>query len=320
MKYFYLFITWCVIGVSPSFAQDNSISDIMKYDSKTVNVLGSNMHYVEGGQSGGDVFLFLHGNPSSSYLWRNVMPHLEPLGRVIAVDLIGMGQSDKPKLKYTFQDHSRYINAFISKLKLKDVTLVIHDWGSVLGLEYARTHQRNVKAIAMMEAIIPPRFPMTGYEGFGAGANIMKAFRDPVKGRAMVIDQNMFIERILLNGAITRKLNETEKTAYRAPFLNAADREPILMWPNELPVDGRPARNVKVINKIGDWLKTSKIPKLVLWASPGSLITEKEASWMQENYRNLEAVYIGRGLHFIQEDQPEAIGRNINIWHQRTFN
>ncbi len=162
MKYFYLFITWCVIGVSPSFAQDNSISDIMKYDSKTVNVLGSNMHYVEGGQSDGDVFLFLHGNPSSSYLWRNVMPHVEPLGRVIAVDLIGMGQSDKPKLKYTFQDHSRYINAFISQLQLKDVTLVIHDWGSVLGLEYARTHQRNVKAIAMMEAIIPPSFPMTG--------------------------------------------------------------------------------------------------------------------------------------------------------------
>ena len=172
----------------------------------------------------------------------------------------------------------------------------------------------------MMEAIIPPSFPMTGYDGFGAGANIMKAFRDPAKGRAMVIDQNMFIEGVLLNGAITRKLNETEKTVYRAPFLNPADREPILMWPNELPVEGHPARNVKVINRIGDWLKTSKIPKLLLWASPGALITEKEASWMQENYSNLEAVYIGRGQHFVQEDQPESIGRNINIWHQRTFN
>ena len=278
------------------------------------------MHYVEGGRSDGDVFLFLHGNPSSSYLWRNVMPHIEPLGRVIAVDLIGFGQSDKPKLKYTFQDHSRYINAFIKALKLKDITLIIHDWGSVLGLEYARTHQRNVKAIAMMEAIIPPTFPMAGYEGFGAGANIMKAFRDPAKGRAMVIGQNMFIEGVLLSGAVIRKMSETEKNVYRAPFLNPEDREPILMWPNELPVEGHPARNVKVINKIGNWLKKSKTPKLVLWASPGSLITQKEASWMQKNYRNLEAVYIGNGIHFVQEDQPESIGRNINIWHQRTFN
>lgn len=308
-----------VINPAGAASAPQQISDVMSYESHNIKILGSNMHYVEGGKSNGQVFLFLHGNPSSSYLWRNVMPYLEPLGRVIAVDLVGFGKSDKPDIDYTFQDHSKYVDAFIDEMKLKNINLVIHDWGSVLGLEYARTHSRNVKSISMMEAIVPPKFPAAGYEQFGPAADVFRGFRHPETGHKMIVEQNMFIEEFLIKGTVTREMNETEKSVYRAPFLDPKDRKPILLWPNELPIEGIPARNVMVIEKIGEWLKKSRIPKLLLYATPGAIISPEVATWMQENYRNLQAVYIGTGAHYIQEDQPESIGRNIFSWHQRTF-
>ncbi len=322
MKRLYLFITIFISFVATStmaFSSEQKFSTKMPYSSKYITVNGSKMHYVEGGETTGNVFLFLHGNPSSSYLWRNVMPYIEPLGRVIAVDLVGFGKSDKPEIDYTFQDHSLYVNEFISAMKLKNITLVIHDWGSVLGLEYARTHSSNVKAIAMMEAIVPPRFPVSTYESFGPAAGMLKNLRDPKIGRKMIIEQNMLIERILNQGASTRKLSEIEKNAYRSPFLDLKDRKPIYIWPSELPIEGKPARNVEVITKIGGWLKKSDIPKLLLYASPGAIVSPTEANWMQKNYRNFESVYIGQGWHYVQEDQPESIGRNIYSWYQRIF-
>ncbi len=295
------------------------ISDVMPYDSHYIKILDATMHYVEGGKSGGQVFLFLHGNPTSSYLWRNVMPQLESLGRVIAVDLVGFGKSDKLDIDYIYQDHSKYINAFIKKMKLKNINLIIHDWGSVLGLEYARTHGRNVKSIAMMEPLVPPVFPAASYDQFGPAADVFRAMRNPQSGQKMIIEQNMFVEAFLIKGLATREMNETEKQVYRAPFLDPKDRMPTLVWPNELPIEGKPARNVLVAEKIGEWLKKSDIPKLLLYATPGALISPEVATWMQENYRNLQAVYIGKGRHFVQEDQPESIGRNIFSWYQRTF-
>jgi len=307
-----------------------AISDEMKYESKYVKVLGSNMHYVEGNgtanesnnkQSTGNtpVFLFLHGNPTSSYLWRNVMPHIEPLERVIAVDLIGFGKSDKPDIGYTFQDHSKYIDGFIAAMELKDITLVIHDWGSMLGLDYARRNSRNVKAIAMMEAIIPPVFPAKDYSFLGGAAEMFRNFRNPETGRPLLIDQNIFIEGILLQGTVTRSMTDKEKDTYREPFLNPEDRQPIYVWPNELPIAGEPARNVTVVEAAGEWLKKSPVPKLLLYVTPGAIVTPESALWMQENYRNLESVFVGYGGHYIQEDNPEAIGRNINLWYQRKF-
>jgi len=307
-----------------------AISDEMKYESRFIDVLGSQMHYVEGGGSvhnethnstdkNPPVFLFLHGNPSSSYLWRNVMPHIEPLGRVIAVDLIGFGDSDKPDIDYTFQDHSRYIDEFIAKMKLKDITLVIHDWGSMLGLDYARRNSSNVKAIAMMEAIIPPAFPAKDYSFLGGAAEMFKKFRNPETGTTLLIDQNIFIEGILLQGTVTRKMSEKEKEVYRKPFLDPQSRKPIYVWPNELPIGGEPARNVTAINQAGAWLKESPVPKLLLYVSPGAIVTPESAVWMQENYSNLEAIFVGYGGHYIQEDNPEAIGRNISLWYQRKF-
>jgi len=306
---------------TPPTPMELAISDEMKYDSRFVDVHGSRMHYVEGGDlanKNAQVFLFLHGNPSSSYLWRNVMPHIEPLGRVIAVDLVGFGQSDKPDIGYTYQEHSKYVDGFIAALDLKDITLVIHDWGSVLGLDYARRNSDNVKAIAMMEAIVPPAFPAKDYSFMGAG-ELFKNFRTPETGRKMLIDENMFIEGILLNAALTRTLSDKEKETYRKPFLDPADREPIYVWPNELPIGGVPARNVKVIEAVGRWLSESETPKLLLYVNPGAIVTPERANWMQKNYRNLEAVFVGYGIHYIQEDNPEAIGRNINLWYQRKF-
>jgi haloalkane dehalogenase len=305
----------------PESPMQLAISDEMKYPSSFVDVLGSKMHYVEGGDLSGNaqVFLFLHGNPSSSYLWRNVMPHIEPLGRVIAVDLVGFGQSDKPDIDYIYQDHSRYVDGFIKALGLKNIVLVIHDWGSVLGLDYAMRNSANVKAVAMMEAIIPPAFPAKDLSLFGGGAEMFRNFRSPKTGRPLLIDQNIFIEGILLQGTVTRKMSEKEKQAYRKPFLDPKDREPIYVWPNELPIAGSPARNVKVVEAVGEWLKSSSIPKLLLYVSPGAIVNPQSAMWMQENYSNLEAIFVGYGGHYIQEDNPEAIGRNINLWYLRKF-
>ncbi len=296
---------------SATFGAD-VISADYPYAPHFVNVAGSRIHYVEQGE--GEPILMLHGNPTSSYLWRNVIPFVSPVGRVIAMDLIGFGESDKPKIDYTLQDHYRYVEGFIAALGLKNVTLVIHDWGSVLGLEYARQHPDNVKAIAMMEAIIPPAFPMPSVDALG---DLFRQFRDPEKGRELLIDQNVFIEQILADATITRKMTTAEMDHYRAPFIDPASRLPIYVWPNELPIGGEPARNVQAVQQIGEWLKQSGVPKLLLYARPGAIVSPESALWMQQNYRNLDAVFVGYGRHYIQEDQPESIGRNIAMWYRR---
>ncbi len=289
------------------------------YPSKFVEVDGVSMHYVEGGTAEGQVFLFLHGNPTSSYLWRNVMPHVEPIGRVIAPDLIGFGKSGKPDSDYTFQTHSKYVDGFIAALELKDIVLVIHDWGSMLGLDYARRNPGNIKAVVFMETFAPPAVLASSYETMGPFGEIFRQWRDPVNGPALLIDQNIFIEEVLLKGALTRKLTQAEKDAYREPFLDPASRKPILVWPNEVPIAGKPARNVEVVTKAGEWLQTSETPKLLLYARPGAIIPPESAEWMRANYRNIETVFVGYGSHYIQEDNPEVIGRNIADWYQRSF-
>ncbi|GJM13428.1 MAG: haloalkane dehalogenase [Pseudohongiella sp.] len=283
------------------------------YESKYVTVNGHSLHYIDEGNAGGDTFLFLHGNPTSSYLWRNVMRYVKPHHRIVAVDNIGFGKSDQPRdLDYTFQTHYGYIDAFIEAMELEDIVLVIHDWGSVLGLNYAMENSNNVKGIAMMEAIIPPTFPMED-------AGFFSNFRNPETGRELLINQNMFIENILLTGTQTRTMSDAEKDVYREPFIDVETRFPIYVWPNELPIAGEPARNVEVIENIGEWLRTSPLPKLVQYASPGALGGPAAAEWMRDNYRNVEIDFVGYGGHYIQEDNPQAIGRGIVEWHRRTF-
>lgn len=287
------------------------------YASKFIEVNGVSMHYVEAGE--GTPYLFLHGNPTSSYLWRNVMPHVEPVGRVIAVDLVGFGRSGKPDIGYTLQEHQVYVDGFIEALKLKDLVLVIHDWGSVLGLNYARNHEDNVRGVAMMEAIIPPGYPKDDYESMGPAAAVFRQFRDPEKGKQLIIEQNAFTER-MINGALTRKLSEAEADVYRAPFTDPKSRFPVYVWPNELPIGGVPERNVKEVEAVGAWLRVSPLPKLLLYARPGGIVSPESAQWMAKHYKNLETVFVGYGFHFIQEDNPEAIGRGIADWSRRALN
>ena len=282
------------------------------YSYTYARVHGSNLAYAEAGE--GSPILFLHGNPTSSYLWRNIMPYAQPRGRTLALDLIGMGKSDKPDINYTFQDHYRYVEGFIEALELEDVTLVVHDWGSALGLYYAAQHSDNVRAVAMMEANVPPVFPIPSYDAIPEEVReTFRAFRDPIMGPQMIVEDNIFIEQFLLQ-TVMRTLSDAEMDAYRAPFLEPASRKPLLVWPNEVPIGGEPERNVSVIETIGDWLKTAEHPKLLLYASPGLGLPPDAATWIGEHYANIETRFIGQGLHFIQEDQPEVIGRNLADW------
>ena len=290
---------------------DQSISPDVPYSSRFVDVLGSRMHYVEGGS--GDPVLFLHGNPTSSYLWRNVMPHLDGVARCIAPDLVGMGQSDKPDLEYRLVDHARYVDGFIEALGLERVTLVIHDWGSALGFHYARRHEANVKGIAFMEAIVRP---VTWDEWPRTVRPLFQKFRTPEVGWDLVVNKNVFVEQVL-PGAIMRDLTDQEMDAYRAPFLDPPSRKPVWRWPNEIPVDGEPADVVELVGAYADWLGQSQVPKLLLYSHPGAILRSDLVEWCRQNVSALDTVDIGPGLHFVQEDRPHEIGKALGGWYAR---
>ena len=283
----------------------------MSYESQFVDVLGSKMHYVEEGE--GDPILFLHGNPTSSYLWRHILPHLESGARVIAPDLIGMGKSDKPDLEYRLVDHVRYAEGFIEALGLQQVTLVVHDWGSALGFHYARRHETNVKGVAFMEAIVRS---MTWAEWPHTVRPLFQAFRTPEVGWDLIVNKNVFVEQVL-PGAIQRKLTDDEMQSYREPFIEPSSRKPVWRWPNEIPVDGHPEEVVHLVETYTSWLATSEGPKLLLYATPGALIRKEQVQWCRDHINNLETVDLGPGLHFVQEDRPDEIGRALREWYER---
>ncbi len=289
---------------------ENNISAEFPYKSKFIEVGGSRLHYVEEGED--DPILFLHGNPTSSYLWRNVMPHLSGQGRCIALDLIGMGKSDKPDIGYRFFDHARYVEGFIDALGLENITFITHDWGSALGFHYATRNQAHVKGLAYMEAILMPvpdwnDFPMDM-------ADVFKGFRTPEVGWEMIGHNNMFIEQVL-PGATMRELSEAEMTRYREPYLELESRRPLWQWTNEIPIEGEPADVTEAVNaylqKLMDW----DIPKLHIHASPGAINPPPMIEWAKENLKNLTTVDIGAGIHFIQEDHPHEIGKELAGWH-----
>lgn len=286
-----------------------AISSQFNFTSQFIEVHGSKMHYIDEGE--GDPVLFLHGNPTSSYLWRNIIPYLIPQARCIAPDLIGMGKSDKPALAYRFFDHVKYVEGFIEQMGLKNITLVIHDWGSGLGFHYAIRHQDNVKGIAFMEAILSPvrwaQFP----KGFKMGFKMM---RTPYLGWLMISGMNFFVEKILPQ-AIVRKLTKEEMDYYRAPYPNPASRRPVRQWPREIPIEGRPADVHDAVTAYNQKLQEWNVPKILFYAHPGGLITKKQLNWCKENLQNLKTVDIGKGLHFIQEDNPHQIGEELVKWY-----
>nr|4F5Z_A Chain A, Haloalkane dehalogenase [Rhodococcus rhodochrous] len=280
------------------------------FDPHYVEVLGERMHYVDVGPRDGTPVLFLHGNPTSSYLWRNIIPHVAPSHRCIAPDLIGMGKSDKPDLDYFFDDHVRYLDAFIEAVGLEEVVLVIHDWGSALGFHWAKRNPERVKGIACMEFIRPiptwDEWPEFARETF-------QAFRTADVGRELIIDQNAFIEGVLPK-CVVRPLTEVEMDHYREPFLKPVDREPLWRFPNELPIAGEPANIVALVEAYMNWLHQSPVPKLLFWGTPGVLIPPAEAARLAESLPNCKTVDIGPGLHYLQEDNPDLIGSEIARW------
>jgi haloalkane dehalogenase len=290
---------------------DSNMSSASPQVSRYVEVHGSPMHYVEAGA--GDPILFLHGNPTSSYLWRNVIPHLAPLGRCVAPDLIGMGRSGKPDIEYRFFDHARYLDGFVDALGLRRITFVIHDWGSALGFHYAMRHQQNVKAIAFLEAIV---MPIPNWEAMpGEMRDMFRAFRTPDVGWDLIVNQNAFIERVL-PGAILRKLSEEEMNRYREPFLDPKSRKPVWRWPNEIPIGGEPADVAAAVSDYNAKLQRSELPKLLLHATPGAVITAPLVDWCKKNLTRLEVVHVGDGIHYLQEDHPHEIGSAIAGWYR----
>lgn len=297
------------LGATATAQSAKPISAEFPFESHFVEVLGSKIHYVDEGE--GDPILFLHGNPTSSYLWRNIIPYMTEHGRCIAPDLIGMGKSDKPDIDYSYFDHVKYIDGFIEALGLKNITLVIHDWGSGIGFHYAKRNPENVKAIAFMEAILRNA---EWAELPAQMQGMFKQFRTPDVGWEMLVDRNMFVEMVLPL-AVVRELTDAEMDRYRAPFTDPASRKPVWKWPQEVPIAGEPADVVKVVTAYNAWLQESDHPKILFYATPGALITEPAVTWCKDHLKNLTVVDIGDGVHFIQEDNPHAIGENLAKWY-----
>jgi haloalkane dehalogenase len=244
-------------------------------------------------------------------LWRNIIPYLSDDYRVIALDLIGMGKSDKPDVDYSYVTHYEYVHDFIDGLALGNITLVLHDWGTVIGLDFASAHEADIAGVAFMEAIVPPAYPAPDpMEG------IFASFRTEGEGEELVLEQNAFVEQIL-PGAVLRELTEEEMDHYREPYPTPESRIPTLEWPRQLPAGGEPARNVNIINAVGEWMERTDVPMLHLWARPGAINDEAFAAAMVERVNNIQSSFVGAGSHFIQEDQPEMIGRILADWRRR---
>ena len=290
------------------------------YTSHYSRVKGSNMHYVDTGGNKAPILL-LHGQPTWSYLWRNVIPLLEQDHRVIALDLIGFGKSDKPDIEYTVEQHAAYLEEFISNLKLQDLTLVLHDWGSFLGFDYAARHPNRIRAIAFMESILPVNVSepegSPNREIMDNFYQILTQLRTPDVGEKMILQNNFFIEQILLQNPV---LSEDQKEAYREPFANGANRQPMLQFPREISFNGiNPAYVVNGMSNYAKYLQNTNTPMLMMTVSPGALIGPAKIKWAKENIKNLEHKHLGAGVHFVQEDHPEAIAKNIHQWLQQQF-
>ena len=279
-----------------------------------IQVLGKTIAYREMGD--GDPIVLLHGNPTSSYLWRDVMPALAPLGRVIAPDLIGHGDSDKLPVsdgddRYSFTTSYRYLDGFLQALGITEkVTLVIHDWGSALGFHWAQKHPDAVRGIAYMEAVVMPLPTWDDWPEKARG--IFQGFRSP-KGEDLILNRNLFIEAVLPS-SIMRPLTDEEMATYRAPFADAPDRQVMLNWPREIPIAGEPPHMVALVQSYADWLAQSTIPKLFINADPGSILVGAQRDFCR-TWPNQTEVTV-KGLHFVQEDSGADIGRAVALWLQ----
>ena len=274
-----------------------------------IKTRGVEISYVDTGQ--GDPIVFLHGNPTSSYLWRNIIPYTKTLGRCLAPDLMGMGDSGpSPNGEYRFADHSALLDKWFEDMSLnRNVTLVIHDWGSALGFHWAKRYPERVKGIVYMEAIVRP---VSWEEWPDAARQVFQGFRSPA-GEDMVLEKNVFVERVL-PGSVLRQLTDKEMEVYRRPFLKTGEsRRPTLTWPRDIPIDGEPADVVQLVSEYAEWLSRSPIPKLFINAEPGAILSGSQREFCR-TWPNQKEVTV-KGSHFIQEDSPTEIGQAISEWY-----
>ncbi|MEM6468844.1 MAG: haloalkane dehalogenase [Planctomycetota bacterium] len=292
---------------------DKPISPDFPYESKFLDVLGSKIHYIDEGE--GETILFIHGNPTCNYLWRNVIPHLSGQARCIAPDLIGMGKSDKPDIRYGFFDSYRYLSSFIDQLQLKNVTLVLHDWGSGLGFHYANENRDNIRAMAFMESL----HDMPSIKDLPTPVRIATALiRNPVVGKFFVGNLNLLLKKVMPQ-LINRDLTEAEQAVYSAPYETVKSRKPLWVWPQDAPLDPTKRTPVReAFEAWREWLPSCDIPKLCLYATPGSAIQEKDAEKIRETFSNTKVVNVGEGQHHIQEDCPHEIGEALAKWYGST--
>ena len=287
------------------------INETMTYQKKFTDVDGKQIAYVDEGA--GDPIVLLHGNPASSFLWRNIIPELTQSGRVIVPDLIGHGDSDKLPAsegpgRYTLEVAYHYVEELLKTIGAdKNVTLVIHDWGSGIGFLWAMRHSEQMKGIAYMEAIVKP---MSWDDWDQDAAGIFKGFRSE-KGEDLILNRNMFIEAVL-PASVMRTLTEAEMNTYRAPYVNADDRQPLLNWPRQIPIEGEPENIVDLVNEYGAFMASSEMPKLFINADPGSILTGRQREFCR-TWPNQQEITV-KGLHFIQEDSPLEIGQAVAKW------
>ncbi|MFP2911570.1 haloalkane dehalogenase [Pyxidicoccus sp. 3LFB2] len=279
---------------------------------RQVPVLDSHLSYQEAGR--GSPIVFLHGNPTSSHVWRKVIPRLADRGRCLAPDLIGMGRSGKPELAYRFADHARYLDAWFEAMDLRDVVLVGYDWGGVLALDWARRHPDRVRGVVVFETFLRP---MQWSDWSPQGEQLFRALRTPGVGEKLVLEQNAFLARSLANGVL-EGLAEADRDVYYAPYPDAASRRPMLQWPREIPIDGEPADVAAVIERYGAWLADpSAKPTLLLTFGDTGLSAPKVIEWTRSTLRAVEIVPLGRAGHHAPEDAPDEIAHAIRGWLER---
>jgi haloalkane dehalogenase len=275
-----------------------------------VNVLGSAMAYREAGNPEAPVALFLHGNPTSSYIWRNILPLVAPMAHCIAPDLIGFGQSGKPDIEYRFVDHVRYLDAFLDRAGISSAFIIAQDWGTALAFHLAARRPEFIHGLAFMEFIRP----MSSWKEFHADAmETFQKFRTAGVGEQMILDGNAFVEGVLPLGTV-RKLTEEEMSVYRAPFLTRESRRPTWRFPNEIPIAGEPADVYRTMENAHRALAQSSYPKLLFAGSPGALISPAVAESFAKGLKNCRLVQLSSGIHYLQEDYPDVIGAHVKAW------
>lgn len=287
-----------------------TISAEFPFESKYIDVLDSKLHYIDEGE--GDPILFIHGVPTSSYLWRNIVPTLAKQGRCIAVDLIGFGQSGKPDIEYSVHDHIRYITAFIEALSLKNVTLMMHAWGSVVGFSYAAANLNNIKALAFVESHVRPPENM---ESISLPIQeVASVLAGPDGGYDVIMNSNYYVNKVLQSGVL-RRLSDQELAVYNEPFAKAGSCKPIWQFLQEMPLGDEPNDVSRIIQKYSKILQKSDVPKLMFYAVPGFVTTIDTVIWARDHFPNLKLVDLGDALHYPQETNPELIATELSKWY-----